>query len=77
MDFFVWSVALGKILSIDNLRKRHIIVVDLCVMCKKNGKSLNHLLLHWEVACAIWNVFSNWFGLSWVMLKRVVDVFSC
>jgi hypothetical protein len=25
-----------KILTIDNLRKRHVIVVDWCVMCKKN-----------------------------------------
>jgi hypothetical protein len=26
--FFVWSAALGKILTLDNLRKRHIIVIN-------------------------------------------------
>jgi hypothetical protein len=28
--FFVWSAALGKILTMDNLRKRHIIVINWC-----------------------------------------------
>jgi hypothetical protein len=31
----VWMVALGKILNLDNLRKRHIIVMDWCNVCKK------------------------------------------
>jgi hypothetical protein len=34
--FFAWSAALGKILTMDNLRKRHVIVVDRCCMCKRN-----------------------------------------
>jgi hypothetical protein len=55
--FFAWSAALGKILTMDNLWKRHVIVVDWCCMCKKNGEFVDHLLLHCEVACAIWNVF--------------------
>jgi predicted DNA-binding protein with PD1-like motif len=55
---FEWLVALGKILTMDNLRKWHIIVVDWCCLCKKNGETVGGLLLHCEVACAIWNVFS-------------------
>jgi hypothetical protein len=45
VNIFVWSAALWNILTIDNLRKRQIIVVDWCVMCKKNRESV-HLLLH-------------------------------
>uniref|UniRef100_A0A2N9FMZ6 Uncharacterized protein n=1 Tax=Fagus sylvatica TaxID=28930 RepID=A0A2N9FMZ6_FAGSY len=30
--FFVWAAALGRILTIDNLRKRHVIVIDWCYM---------------------------------------------
>jgi hypothetical protein len=46
-------------------------------MCKKNGESMDHLLLHCEIACALWNtIFSN-VGLTWVMLRRVVDLFAC
>jgi hypothetical protein len=33
--FFTWSAALGKILTMDNLRKRHIIIVDRCCLCKE------------------------------------------
>jgi hypothetical protein len=48
--FFVWTAVLGKILTLDNLRKKNIIVTEWCCMCKHSGKSSNHLLLHCEVA---------------------------
>jgi hypothetical protein len=51
--FFAWSAALGKILTMDNLRKQNLIVVDWCCMCKKSGKTIDHLLLHCEVARAL------------------------
>jgi hypothetical protein len=35
----------GKILSLDNLRKQHVIVIDKCYMCKNTGESVDHLLL--------------------------------
>jgi hypothetical protein len=35
----MWTTALGKILTLDNLRKINVIVVDWCLMCKKNWKS--------------------------------------
>jgi hypothetical protein len=47
---FGWTAALGKILTHDNLRKRSIVVIEWCCMCKKNGEFMNHLLLHCEVA---------------------------
>jgi hypothetical protein len=38
--FFVWTTALGKILTHDNLRRRGIVVVERCVMCKSMGNPL-------------------------------------
>jgi hypothetical protein len=35
--FFAWIAALEKMLIMNNLRKRHIIVVDWYCMCKKSG----------------------------------------
>jgi hypothetical protein len=75
--FFAWTAALGKILTVDNLRKRQIIVINRCCMCKKNEESVDHLLLHCEVACDMWNVVFCRFSLSWVMPRRVVDLFAC
>jgi hypothetical protein len=52
--FFVWSAALGKILTLDNLRKQHVIMINKCYMCKKTKKFVDHLL-HCDVASALWN----------------------
>jgi hypothetical protein len=61
----------------DNLRKWQVIVIDRYYMCKRNGEFVDHLLLYCEVAYAIWNIFLVHFELSWVMPRRVVDLFAC
>jgi hypothetical protein len=42
-------------------------------MCKKNGKSMDHLLL----ASAILSAFLSHLGMSSVIPKRVVDLYDC
>jgi hypothetical protein len=75
--FFVWSATLEKILTADNLSKRKIIIVDRCYLCKRDGETMDHLLLHCDVASTLWNHVFSRFGMSWVMLRRVVDLFYC
>ena len=55
-------VALGKISTLDNLRKRHVILMNLFCMCKKNGEFIDHPLLQCEVARDLWafNFLSFW-----------------
>jgi hypothetical protein len=36
--FFIWTTSLGKILTIDNLRKRNIVLVSWCCVCKAAGE---------------------------------------
>jgi hypothetical protein len=62
--FFVWSASLGKILTLDNLRRRQVIMVNRCCLCKLDGVSVDHLLLHCEVAHPLWNTILSRFGLS-------------
>jgi hypothetical protein len=47
-------------------------------VCKKNEKSVDHLLLHYEIVDALWNtIFSN-VGFAWVMPRRGGrDLFTC
>jgi len=45
-------------------------------MWKKNKESIDHLLLHCDVARDIWSFFYSLFGVKWVMLRRVLDLLS-
>jgi exonuclease III len=75
--FFGWNAALGKMLTHDNLRKRNIVVVEWCCLCKKNGESVDHLLLHCEVATYLWHSVFTLIGMEWVMPEKVIDLFAC
>lgn len=74
---FSWSAVLGKILIEDNLRKMHVIIVDKWCLCKRYGKSVDHLILHCDLASALWIALFTRFVMSWVMLRRVIDLFAC
>uniref|UniRef100_A0A2N9I908 Reverse transcriptase domain-containing protein n=1 Tax=Fagus sylvatica TaxID=28930 RepID=A0A2N9I908_FAGSY len=74
--FFVWTAAHGKILTMDNLRKRRICIVDWCCMCKHSGESPNHLLLHCETAQSLWSMVFCLFGVVWVMPGSVMEVMA-
>jgi len=62
--FFVWTTDLGKILTHDNLQKRNVVVIEWCCMCKKSGESIEHLLLHCEVARDLWSYILTFFGVE-------------
>jgi hypothetical protein len=42
-----------------------------------NRESVDHILLHCEVARVLWNAIFSRFSLSWVMPLQVVDLFAC
>jgi hypothetical protein len=46
-------------------------------MCKKTGESMDHLLLHCNVASALWSSLFSRLGMSWVMPRRVFDLLAC
>jgi hypothetical protein len=75
--FFVWTVMLGKILTLDNLRKKNIIMMKWCCLCKKSGESIDYLFIHCEVALEMWNVFFQLFDVVWVMPRRVSELLGC
>jgi hypothetical protein len=43
--FFVWTAARGKILTLDNLRRRGMVVVNRCWLCESDGKSVDHFFI--------------------------------
>jgi hypothetical protein len=75
--FFTWTAALGKILTAENLRRRGIVLVSRCCMCKASGESVEHLLLHCPYAKEIWDMVFALFGIQWVMPRGVLALLEC
>ena len=75
--FFVWTIALGKWLTIDNLRKRKICILDWYYMCKCNSETIDHLFLHCLVAMELWDMVFGLLGVCWVMPMSVVELLAC
>lgn len=66
------STALGKILTLDILRRQHVIMRDKCYVCKRNEEFVDYLLCHCDVAFAIWSIFSVVLGCPGVCLDMLI-----
>ena len=77
VSFFLWTAAMGKILTTENLRKRRLVVIDWCCMCKRDGESVAHLLLHCPIASDLWGLVFSMFGVDWVMPRDVMELLFC
>ena len=55
--FFFWIAALGNIITINNLQKQKILILDWCCMCKRNGESVDHLLIYCPRASDLANLW--------------------
>jgi hypothetical protein len=75
--FFVWVASLGKILTADNLQNQNIILVSWCCLCKADGETVDHLLLHCSLSRELWNMILALFGVQWVMPRTVLDLLAC
>ena len=77
VSFFVWIATMDRILTMQNLRRRHVMVIDWCYMCKGSGESTDHLLLHCPIATDLWNCMFSLVGIQWVMPKGVLELLAC
>ena len=71
VSFFVWTFVWDRILTGDNLRGRMMDFVDWCIMCRCNGETVDHLLLHCGKANRLWSLVFRSFGISWVLPRSV------
>ena len=71
--FFVWTAAWGNILTCDNLRRRGVVMVGWCCLCRGNDETVAHLLLHCPMAREVWSYIFRLFGVDWVMSGSVLD----
>ena len=76
-SFFIWTAAWNKVWTCDNLRKRGHFLPSWCCMCRCNGESADHLLIHCSAASVLWCWVFRAFGIQWVLPGVVADVLRC
>ena len=71
---FPFSFDLSKILTGDNLRRGGFDFVDWCIMCCHCGETVDHLLLHCEMAHRLSSFVFTSFGFLWVIPRMILDL---
>ena len=74
--FFLWTAARGGILTIDNLVKKNLPLVNWCCLCRGEKEIVDHLLIHCKYANTLWSEVLRLFGVQWVMPKNIVSLLS-
>ena len=62
-------------MTIDNLRRCQVVVIDWYCRCKR-GETTNHLLLHCPIASELWNMVFSQFKINWVMPRKVAEAIA-
>ena len=50
MGFFAWETSWGKVLTLDQLKRRGRALANRCFLCEEEEEDINHLLLHCKKA---------------------------
>ena len=74
VSFFLWTVARGGILTIDNLVKKNLPLVNWCCLCRCEEETVDHLLLHCKFVHTLWSEVFYLFRVQWVMPNTVVSL---
>ena len=48
MGFFAWEVVWGKVLTLDQLKRRGRPLASRCYLCENEEESIDHLLVHYQ-----------------------------
>ena len=70
---FAWEAAWGKVLTLDQLKRRGMNFTNRCFMCKEEEETIDHLLIHCKLAKTLWNLFLSIVGISWVFPQSVLN----
>ena len=61
--FFLWTAARGGILTIDNLVKKNLSLLNWWCLCRCEEETVDHLLIHCKYAHILWSEVLRLFGV--------------
>ena len=70
---FAWEAWWGKVLTMDQLKKRGRHLANRCPLCGKEEENLDHLLLFCIPVQYIWALLFTIFGVNWMLPGSVKD----
>ena len=50
MSFFAWEATWKKVITLDHIQRRGFSLANRCYLCLSKEKSIDHILLHCELA---------------------------
>ena len=63
VGFFAWEASWGKVLTLDQLKKRGWTLANRCFFCLTKKESTNHILIHCTKTRVLWELLFALFGL--------------
>ena len=72
IGIFTWEAAWGKVLTLDNLKRRGMTFVNRCFLCEEGEETINHLLIHYRSVKMLWDLLLSIGGISWVFPSSVL-----
>ncbi|KAJ9707156.1 hypothetical protein PVL29_002241 [Vitis rotundifolia] len=76
VSFFAWEAYWGKVLTLDQLKKRGRSLANRCFLCGMEEESIDHLLIQCSKARVLWEILFALFGVTWVLPSSVRDTLS-
>ena len=57
IGFFTWEASWGKVLTLDQLKRRGRALANRCFLCEEDEETIEHMLIHCSKARMVWDLF--------------------
>ena len=73
---FGWLALKNRISTMDNLRRKGLVLVNACPLCLQDEESVEHLLLKCSFTHRVWTTVLDSFGCRWVLPNSLLALFE-